>query len=77
MNSPFKVHLLNEQGIAKAECIQSDFEVLWLKLRAYWGLGDELANPTREMAIAITKLEEASMFAKKAMAMRPENQKPE
>lgn len=31
----------------------------------------------REMAIVRTKLEEASFFAKRAMAMNPENQKKE
>ena len=66
--STFKVHILNQQGIKHAQWMQAAFEDFLANLEA-------VAGPDgREMAICRTKLEEASFFAKKAMAMRLENQ---
>lgn len=66
--SEFAVHLLNDQGKQKATQLGEAFTTLLEKV-------EELSGPGgREMAIVRTKLEEASFFAKKAMAVRPENQ---
>lgn len=68
-NPEFEVHLLNEQGIEKARTLASLFDSLLDAVVAI--------NPdkSREMHLVRTKLEEASFFAKKAMANQPENQK--
>lgn len=63
----FEVHKLNEQGMRKARNIQANFTTLLETL-------EDICGPDgREVAIVRTKLEEASFFAKRAMAMRPEN----
>jgi len=67
MHNEFTVHMLNESGKAKAARIASAFDQLLTELE------DIAPGPSREMSIAKTKLEEASFFAKKAMACRPEN----
>lgn len=65
----FKVHLLNETGIAKSKHMAARFSDLldWLETNAG-------CLPGRELSLAKTKLEEASFFAKKAMAQNPQNQ---
>lgn len=66
--SLFQVHVLNELGMEKARELQALFENF---------LGDvELTcgSEGREMAVVRTKLQEAAFFAKRSMAMRPENQ---
>lgn len=70
MSSYFKVHVLNDDGLQKAKRVQLVFQQLENELRQIWG---DTAN--RETALALTKLEEASFFSKKAVAMKPENQK--
>jgi len=67
MFSEFEVHKLNEAGIAKAVHIAGDFSSLLGSLTTVCPEG-------REMSIVRTKLEEASFFAKKAMAKQAENQ---
>jgi hypothetical protein len=69
-NKEFQVHMLNEQGKARAGKIAGAFDALLDALVEI--------NPgsSREMAIVRTKLEEASFFAKKAMASQPENCEP-
>ena len=67
--SLFKVHILNEEGILKAKEIQTAFEMFLARLE------DLCPEGSREFAIVKTKLEEASFFAKKAMAIHPVNQK--
>ncbi len=69
MNKEFQVHILNEGGIAKAQKLAALFDNLLNELVAI--------NPTtsREMSLVRTKLEEASFFAKKAMANDPANNK--
>lgn len=69
MRSEFQVHLLNEQGISRAKTLAAIFTECLDSIEAYAG------TDGREMSIVRTKLEEASFFAKKAMASRPENQK--
>jgi hypothetical protein len=67
MNKEFEVHMLNESGKAKAAAIANAFDSLLASLIAI------VPDPSREMALARTKLEEACFFAKKAMASKPEN----
>lgn len=66
--SLFDVHILNEAGISKAQQIQRDFEEFLEVLENHCGADG------REMALVRTKLQEAAFFAKRAMAVRPENQ---
>ena len=68
MHKAFEVHMLNESGKVKAAAIATAFDELWSKLLA-------LTTPaiSRETSLVITKLEEAKMFAVKAMSMQPEN----
>ena len=69
MHPNFQVHLLNEDGIRKAQGLAKGFSSFLDDLEQVCG------ENSREMAIVRTKLEEASFFAKKAMASLPENQK--
>lgn len=65
----FKVHKLNQRGFEKAQVMQQKFEDLANFLE------NELKLPVgREFSLCMTKLEEACFFAKKSMAMNPENQ---
>lgn len=68
-NPEFEVHLLNEKGIQKARALADMFDFLLDQVL--------MINPnlSREMSLVRTKLEEASFFAKKAMANQSENQK--
>ena len=68
MHPIFQVHMLNENGINRANRIAQLFDNLLMDISEY--IGD-----SRESAIVKTKLEEACFFAKKAMANKPENQK--
>ena len=67
MNKEFQVHALNETGKGKANAIAAAFDELLDKILKI------NPEPTREMSLVRTKLEEASFFAKKAMACKPEN----
>lgn len=66
----FEVHLLNEQGIAKARKLATVLTRALNEVEAISGADG------REMNIVRTKFEELSFFAKKAMAQRAQNQKP-
>lgn len=68
MRAAFQVHMLNAEGIAKAKSIADLFNDFASNLEGLCGPGG------REMAIVNTKLEEASFFAKKAMANQTVNQ---
>jgi hypothetical protein len=68
VRSEFGVHLLNPEGISKAQKIAT---ILSNTLDA---LEDLCGKDGREMAVVRTKMEEAGFFAKKAMACRSENQ---
>lgn len=63
----FAVHRLNEDGLKKAEEIAAAFNDCLHTLRSTCPDG-------REFSIVKTKLEEAAFFAKKAMALVPQNQ---
>lgn len=65
----FKTHQLNEAGMAKAEEIGATFTAALDKLEAICG------KDGREMALVRTHLQDASFYAKRAVAVRPENQK--
>lgn len=65
----FDVHLLNDEGIRKAQEVASTLSMALDDLEIICG------KDGREMAIVRTKLQEAAFFAKRAMAVRPENQK--
>ena len=85
---PFKVHMLNEDGKIKAQVLAGAFDqLLSLVLhncrpdpyRVQSTIQDPAAtgNPavnTEELKQFIFKLQEASFYAKRAMAMLPENQ---
>lgn len=68
MHKEFEVHLLNEQGINIAQSLAIRFDELlsWL---------ETVLPEGREFSIVKTKLEEASFFAKKAMAVNKEFQR--
>lgn len=66
MHKEFRVHILNDQGKAKARQIAASFDELLSKIEGIVGE----PRPSREMALVRTKLEEACFFAKKAMAER-------
>ena len=70
IRAEFNVHILNDVGIAKAIMMAEKFTELlnWLEQ-------DGMCAPGRELQILKTKLEEASFFAKKSMAIHPINQR--
>jgi len=65
----FNVHVLNDGGIEKAKAIAEVYS------RALDDLERLCGAEGREMAVARTKLQESAFFAKRAMAVRPENQR--
>jgi hypothetical protein len=67
VHEEFQVHMLNEEVKHKATFIANAFTLLLNELM-------EVCPISREFSIVKTKLEEASFFAKKAMAKQPENQ---
>jgi hypothetical protein len=69
MHAEFEVHILNDGGIAKAKEMALAFDELLAKLDPLMPVS------SRYRSLVCTKLEEASFFAKKAMAVLPENQK--
>lgn len=62
MRNEFKFHKLNREGVQKATLIADEFTKFLDALESICG------NDGRYMAIVRTKLEEASFFAKKAIA---------
>ena len=66
----FKVHMLNQKGIEKAERIRMAFEKCVMDVNLQAKGGDE-----RCLALFKTKMEEACFYAKKAMASDPINHK--
>jgi hypothetical protein len=71
MANEFSVHLLNEQGLAQADKLKRAFEELWGVIESVTPMS------SRPKSVVLTKLQEASMWAKRAMAELPENQKPD
>lgn len=70
----FSVHLLNERGIDRAKRLGEAFSALLDVVEEVSGSRTP-GDHQRELALVRTKLQEASFFAKRAMAMTPENQK--
>lgn len=66
----FKVHMLNHKGIEKAVQIEHAFDTLVDKIK-------DFVDDDRCLALTLTKLEEASFYAKKGMAMGKINQQKE
>lgn len=67
-NNLFMVHRLNEDGMKKADRIAEVME------KAYDDLAKVCPVDSREFKIAQQKMEEATFFAKKSMALLPKNQ---
>lgn len=67
----FNVHVLNEEGQKKAADVGEVFSDALTKIEAI--IGDDV-GVKRELALVITKLQEASFFAKRAVALQPSNQ---
>lgn len=79
MNQLFGYKTLNEEGVGKSNEISIAFDELLTKLELLCGYTDiaglrVMANG-REFSIVKTKLEEASMYAKKSMSLALSNQK--
>ena len=67
MHTTFAVHRLNEVGLKKAEDLAHEFDKLL-------SLVESICLTGRELALVNTHMEIACFYAKKAMAMRKENQ---
>lgn len=67
MDQLFATHKLNKDGMEKA------LKIAYIFTNALHEL-EQLCMEGREWSICKTKLEEASFFAKKAMAINPANQ---
>jgi hypothetical protein len=69
----FEVHQLNTDGMNKAKRLQRLFQQFLSDVEEIC-IDDDVKRPGgREMAIVRTNLETASFYAKRAMAMQPEN----
>lgn len=68
MDAAFEVHRLNSEGIEKAKQLAAAFDNLLQQINQIVPVSG------RELSICYTKLEEASFFAKKAMAKLGVNQ---
>jgi hypothetical protein len=64
----FKVHLLNEAGLAKAKQLEDAFTTLLASI-------EQIVPVSRERSLVVTKLQEASFWAKRGIAVLPENAK--
>jgi hypothetical protein len=75
MRPEFASHKLNETGFAKARGVGEAFDALLdqVETASGWKDGDRSAS-ARYVALVRTHLEQACFFAKKAVAVRPENQ---
>ena len=73
MREEFQVHILNDAGIDKAKCLGEAFSEFLDKIESF--IPQTPSQNGREMALVKTKLQEASFFAKRAIAVLPENQK--
>ena len=73
MRNEFQVHVLNDIGIDRAKSVGELFSEFLDKLESF--IPQTPSQNGREMALVKTKLQEASFFAKRAIAVLPENQK--
>lgn len=73
MRNEFQVHVLNDIGIDRAKGVGELFSEFLDKLESF--IPQTPSQNGREMALVKTKLQEASFFAKRAIAVLPENQK--
>ena len=69
MNIEFEVHKLNSFGLDRAKQLADRFD-------DFLGHVQYLVPEGRYLSIVKTKLEEACFFAKKGIAVVPENQEP-
>lgn len=69
MKNEFQVHRLNETGLAKATDLGEAFSALLERI-------ETLVPASRERSLVVTKLQEASYWAKRGLAVLPENQEP-
>jgi hypothetical protein len=67
MRKEFEVHMLNDLGLEQARIIGEIFSTALDRV--------EMAVGGRELAIVATKLQEACFFAKRGIALNPDNQK--
>lgn len=74
LHPAFRVHMLSPEGIQKANQLAEAFDGLLSDVEDLAG-GAASPESGRYLAIVTTKLEEACFFAKKALAVNPENQK--
>lgn len=63
MANEFKVHKLNEEGLAKAEWLANEFETLLAKIEKLLPTGTERKKVVEHMQLA-------SFYAKRGMAMQ-------
>jgi len=73
----FDAHMLNDAGKAKAIEIAGRFSALLESLEEIVGADSRemvVGADSREMALVRTNLQNASFYAKRAMAMQPANQ---
>ncbi len=83
MNKEFEVHILNDAAIERAKELTSTFDDCLddvLRLIEWPGTSGTILLPQsamngRYVALVRTHMELASFYAKKAMAVLPENQK--
>jgi hypothetical protein len=68
VRNEFTVHVLNAEGMRRARDLGKLFTCFLNDLESQCG------TSSREMAIVRTKLQEAAFFAKRAIAVAPENQ---
>lgn len=67
MSGEFDVHRLNAVGLQRCDVIAEDFDTLLADIEKHVPAG-------RERALVVTKLQEACFWAKRAIAVREENQ---
>jgi hypothetical protein len=72
MDTLFKVHKLNAEGLAKARKLAEAFDALLDEIHRVSETGT--SEPTRELYLVRTYLELACFYAKKNMAMDIRNQ---
>lgn len=68
MRQEFQVHMLNDAGIDKASQLGEIFSNALAEI-------EKIVPNSRERSLVITKLQEASYWAKRGIAVDPANQK--